>query len=260
MDRLSAPMTLLPSRPGPAYEGAGRLIYAVGDVHGRADLLLSLLDEIASDADSLGRPARVVLLGDLVNRGPQSREVLDLLLGGPSRPQDEWVVLRGNHDQLMLDALRGGKPTVFASFLAKGGAATLASYGLPRRRMSLRSAQEVVPAAHLDFLESLPLLYCADRYLFVHAGVEPGKALEQQTAKTLMTIRHEFLEKDHGLPFTVVHGHTPTPQPVLTPFRIGIDTGASSAGILTCVALGDGEPRFIQVSGACARALRRVAG
>jgi serine/threonine protein phosphatase 1 len=258
MGQLSGLASFPLARPAPDLEGSGPLTYAVGDVHGRADLLNSMLEAIAKDADSLRRPARVVLLGDLVNRGHQSKDVLDLLLGGPSRPQDEWIVLRGNHDQLMLDALRGGKPAVFVSFLAKGGDATLASYGLTRRRMTLRTAQEAVPAAHLDFLESLPLLYFADQYLFVHAGVEPGKALEQQTAKALMTIRHEFLDKDHGLPFTVVHGHTPTPRPVLTPFRIGIDTGASSAGCLTAVVLGAGAPRFLQVRGARARALRRA--
>jgi serine/threonine protein phosphatase 1 len=246
------------SRFAPASSGLTPVTYAVGDIHGRADLLYKLLRKITRDRDALGRPARIVFLGDLVNRGPQSREVIDLLSRGPTDEGDEWIALRGNHDQLMVDALRSGNASDFSCFLSKGGDATLASYGLSRKHMTMSAARAVVPEAHLDFLASLPLLYCSGSYLFVHAGVEPGKALEEQTADVLMNIRKDFLTNDHGLAYTIVHGHTPTDAPVTTPYRIGVDTGACSAGYLTTVVLDHGPPRFIQARGPRARGLKRA--
>jgi serine/threonine protein phosphatase 1 len=233
-------------------------IYAVGDIHGCADSLGDLLDRIESDAVAKGQSAHVVFLGDLVNRGPQSKQVIDILLAGPRRSGDRWTVLRGNHDQLMVDALRGGKTAHFRSFLSKGGVATLASYGLSPKQMTLSAARALVPKSHLDFLDALPFHYVCGTYLFVHAGVKPGVALEKQARHALMNIRENFLTRDHGLPFTVVHGHSPTVRPVVTPHRIGIDTGACNGGMLTAVALDQGALRFLQASSASLRA--RAAG
>ena len=229
------------------------LVYGVGDVHGMNDLLSDLLAEIEADSAIWGHPATVVFLGDVVNRGAQTRQVLDRLIAGPTRPGDRWIVLRGNHEQMMLDALTEGSPAVFERWLKMGGMRTLASYGGTRKRATPERARELIDPDHLRFLERLPLTHIAGNYLFVHAGVEPGVPLPQQDAARLMTIRGRFLKKAHGLPFTVIHGHTPSDgRPILGPGRIGVDTGACYTGILTAVVI---EPkrtgqRFLRVSAA----------
>jgi serine/threonine protein phosphatase 1 len=230
--------------------GQGSLLYAIGDVHGMNDLLVRLLAAIEADAAERGLPATVVFLGDVVNRGAQTRQVLDRLVAGPARVDDRWIVLRGNHEQMMLDALLADRQVTFRRWLKIGGAQTLASYGCTRKKVTPDCARQLVDPGHVKFLAALPLMHVVGDYLFVHAGVEPGVPLEQQDATTLMTIRGRFLRKPHGLPFTVVHGHTPTDgQPRLGPGRIGVDTGAYFTGILTAVAI---EPdqrgrRFISV-------------
>jgi serine/threonine protein phosphatase 1 len=242
----SAPSSISPWEP----PVADTLVYGVGDVHGMADLLSHLLAEIEADSALYGQPATVVFLGDVVNRGAQTRQVLDRLIAGPARPGDRWIVLRGNHEQMMLDALTSGDPFTFRRWLKMGGAQTLASYGGTRRRATQERARELVGSAHLRFLAGLPLMHIAGEYLFVHAGVEPGVPLHRQDAARLLTIRGRFLKKAHGLPFTVIHGHTPSDgDPVLGPGRIGVDTGAYYTGVLTAVAI---EPkrrgqRFLRV-------------
>jgi serine/threonine protein phosphatase 1 len=226
------------------------LLYAIGDVHGMNDLLARLLAAIEADASHRGLPATVVFLGDVVNRGAQTRQVLDRLVAGPTRVDDRWIVLRGNHEQMMLDALLADSQTTFRRWLKTGGAQTLASYGSTRKKVSPDSARQLIDPEHVKFLADLPLMHVVGDYLFVHAGVEPGVPLERQDASTLMTIRGRFLRKPHGLPFTVVHGHTPTDgQPRLGPGRIGIDTGAYFTGILTAVAIDPDQRgrRFISV-------------
>jgi serine/threonine protein phosphatase 1 len=247
----------LATNGGVSGDGAGRagpgldlLIYAVGDVHGMGDLLSSLLFEIEADSSARNLPATVVFLGDVVNRGAKTRQVLDLLVAGPTRPGDRWIVLRGNHEQAMLDALTAGKESTFQRWLKMGGMQTLASYGATRKQATLDRARELVDPAHLRFLEELPLMHVSGDYLFVHAGVEPGVPLQKQSAAKLLTIRGRFLKKPHGLPFTVIHGHTPTDgRPRLGPGRIGVDTGAYFTGILTAVAIepNDGKRRFLSV-------------
>jgi serine/threonine protein phosphatase 1 len=232
------------------------LVYGVGDVHGMNDLLSHLLVEIEADSAAYGRAATVVFLGDVVNRGAKTKQVLDRLLAGPARSGDRWIVLRGNHEQLMLDALTTRDGASFQRWLKMGGAQTLASYGDIGRRATADRARGLIDPAHLQFLMGLPLTHIAGGYLFVHAGVEPGVSLHRQNADRLMNIRKRFLKEPHGLPFTVVHGHTPTDgQPRLGVGRIGVDTGAYFTGILTAVAI---EPkqtlrRFLQVSAPHAR-------
>jgi serine/threonine protein phosphatase 1 len=226
------------------------LVYAVGDVHGMNDLLGSLLAAIEADATEQGLPATIVFLGDVVNRGAQTRQVLDRLVAGPTRAGDRWIALRGNHEQLMLDALLAGDLATFRRWLKTGGVQTLASYGCVRKKVTPDRARQLVDPDHVRFLAALPLLHVVGDYLFVHAGVEPGVPLQRQDAGTLMTIRRRFLKQPHGLPFTVVHGHTPTDgRPSLGPGRIGVDTGAYFTGILTAVAIEPirGSRRFLSV-------------
>jgi serine/threonine protein phosphatase 1 len=235
------------------------LVYGIGDVHGMNDLLASLLTAIEADAATRGLPATVVFLGDVVNRGAQTRQVLDRLIAGPTRPGDRWIVLRGNHEQMMLDALTAGDLGNFRRWLRMGGEQTLASYGCARKKATLDRARELVDPSHVRFLTELPLMHIAGDYLFVHAGVEPGVPLQRQDATKLLSIRGRFLKRPHGLPFTVVHGHTPTDgRPRLGPGRIGVDTGAYFTGILTAVAIEPNQTswRFISVpvSDAIARA------
>jgi serine/threonine protein phosphatase 1 len=238
--------------------GGDVLVYGVGDVHGMNDLLGALLAAIEADATALGLPATVVFLGDVVNRGAQTRQVLDRLVAGPTRPGDRWIVLRGNHEQMMLDALTPGGSGSFQRWLKMGGEQTLASYGCARKRATPDRGRDLVGANHIRFLTELPLMHIAGDTLFVHAGVEPGVPLQRQEAGKLLTIRGRFLKQPHGLPFTVVHGHTPTNgRPRLGPGRIGVDTGAYFTGILTAVVIesNHGSRRFIRVPALQATAL-----
>lgn len=197
-------------------ESVHRLL-AVGDIHGCRNLLDDLLKEVAPDEGD-----RLVFLGDYVDRGPDSRGVIDRLL----ELQQQWpqtVYLRGNHEQMFLDFLegRGSWP-----FFANGGRATLASYGA--------ADGSGIPLTHHAFLRSLPSSYCSGGFIFVHAGLRPGVPLEQQREEDLLWIREEFLASDYDWGKTVVFGHTPRTRPLLAPGRIGIDTGAVYGRQLTC--------------------------
>ena len=221
--------------------------YAIGDIHGMRTELDRLLDMIDADAVAPSRPKTIVFLGDLVNRGPSSRQVLERLIGGPRHADQAWIVIRGNHDQLFLDVVAGKSEAAFDELMRKGGAATLASYGLRKKDASVPRARRAVPVEHLRFLENLPVSYASGKYFFVHAGVDPDRPIDGQCAKTMMTIREPFLRKAHRLRCTVVHGHVPSPNgPMVAPGRIGVDTEAHSSGVLTAVALCEGaEPRFL---------------
>jgi serine/threonine protein phosphatase 1 len=222
----------------------GVRVYAVGDVHGCAERLEVLHARIAAHARA--RPAgRVVLvhLGDYVDRGPDSAGVLDLLLGPSPVPGAEVVNLVGNHEIMMLDAADPRSPPGAMPFwLENGGVETLASYGAgPDDRDPLRA----VPEAHLAFLRRCPLRWSAGDFLFVHAGVRPGVALDRQDPFDLIWIREPFLSYDGDLPLVVVHGHSPTGAPAIRPHRIGIDTGACFGGDLTCLVLEGGRLGFL---------------
>lgn len=228
-------------------------LYAIGDIHGMDALLARLLARI--DEDAAGAAPTVIFLGDAVNRGPDTRAVLDRLIAGPPDPAARWVVLRGNHEQAMLDALAGDDEAAFAGWMKRGGMAALRSYGGGRKDATPARARALVGEAHLGFLDTMKLMHVEGGHLFVHAGVAPGVPLEEQEAAVLTGIRGPFLRKRHGLPYTVVHGHTPTDgAPLLGPRRIGIDTGACTTGVLTAIAIdrATGAHRFLQ-----ARAGRR---
>lgn len=234
-----------PAEGAAARVPAGEAVYAVGDVHGRLDLLTALLGRIAADAAL--RPAgrrRLVFLGDYIDRGPGSRGVVERLVQGPP-PGFEAICLRGNHEQAMLDFLEA--PEQAEAWLDFGGEATLRSYGVrPAAPRQMRDAlAAVLPAAHLRFLETLDFVHEAGGYLFVHAGIRPGRALEIQHPHDLLWIREAFLESgaDHGC--VVVHGHSIVPVPEVRSNRIGIDTGAFATGRLTCLVLEGAERRFL---------------
>jgi serine/threonine protein phosphatase 1 len=236
---------------------AGSRIYAVGDIHGRLDLLDRLLERIRSDAAGHVRTRKVVVfLGDLVDRGPHSKEVVDRLMDGVPAGRDwadfKFVVLRGNHESTMLDFLKD--ESVGPMWLRNGGLATIYSYlGFmpdhlpgPVWMTNLRAALvEALPPGHREFLEGLKLAHEEGDYLFVHAGVRPGVAIDQQDDYDLMWIRTEFLisRLDHGR--LVVHGHTISREPDVRDNRIGIDTGAFATGRLTALVLEGTSRAFI---------------
>lgn len=246
-----------PSRPSKLRSASappGTRIYAVGDIHGRADLLRAAHERIREDArTSAARRKVVVYLGDYIDRGPGSREVVDVLLSEPLA-DFEAVYLKGNHEQALLDFLRD--ISVAPQWFYYGGDATLQSYnvarpvpggGPPALLKVQAELKEKLPERHLAFYRSLALSHRAGDYLFVHAGIRPGVPLTAQREQDMLWIRDEFLGStaDHGC--VVVHGHTITPRPDIKGNRIGIDTGAYATGRLTCLML-DGDERDFLVT------------
>lgn len=231
----------------------GTRIYAVGDIHGRLDLLIALQELIAADAARSSSQRRVlVYIGDYIDRGPNSAGVLDLLLDRPL-PGFEIVHLLGNHEDTLLQF--PDDMTVGPSWLTYGGVQTLASYFIEVSPGSWRDERELrrlqgevrrrVPRRHVEFMRNLPLTHLEGDYLFVHAGIRPGVPLERQERDDLLWIRDEFLHssEDHGK--IVVHGHTISEAPDQQPNRIGIDTGAFHTDRLTCVVLDDTSRSFL---------------
>lgn len=230
----------------------GLRIYAIGDIHGRVDLLRQMHEMIGADlaAAPIAR-AQVVYLGDYIDRGLESRQVVDLLLDEPLAGV-ERVHLMGNHEEVLLQFLED--PGVGPNWFFFGGDATLYSYRVPGASPAipadrLANVQEqfrnVLPARHLAFYQSLGAMHQAGDYLFVHAGIRPGVPLAAQSPADLFWIRNEFLDSTADLGAIVVHGHTIMPEPVVRPNRIGIDTGAYASGRLTCLALEGESRRFL---------------
>ncbi len=231
----------------------GHRLYAIGDIHGRADLLRQLQALIAEDAASAPESLQktVIYLGDYVDRGLESKAVIDLVAGNP--PADLAAVrLKGNHEETMLYFLND--VTIGPAWFAMGGDATAYSYGvgLPkglsqkaRFDHAWRELHQHMPAAHVSFLSDLRLSYTAGDYMFVHAGVRPGVALDQQNAEDLLWIRDEFLSATSGWDKVIVHGHSASHRPQSLPHRIGVDTGAYATNVLTCLVLEGRERRFL---------------
>jgi serine/threonine protein phosphatase 1 len=241
-------------KPGtPELEG-GRRLYCIGDIHGRLDLLRALHGRIVRDAARFDGHKTLVYLGDYIDRGLQSREVIDELLEEPL-PDFETVHLLGNHEQTLLDFLQ--YPEHAVGWLDWGGRETLLSYGvsLPpgfRRPdpVSLRDQlQANLPDTHLAFMQALPLTYIAGDYLFVHAGIRPGIPLQEQRESDLLWIRQEFLEWAEPHEHVVVHGHSISEEVEMRANRIGIDTGAFYTGVLTALVLEGTEQRLLQTGG-----------
>ncbi|MDQ0390241.1 metallophosphoesterase family protein [Labrys monachus] len=222
-------------------------IVAFGDVHGCFDKLEPLLERIAERAAASPQRRHIaVSVGDLVDRGPDSAPVVDRLAGG--LPGCELVVLRGNHEAMMLDFLRSGEGA--ENWLRNGGLHTLASYGVDLATMAAegvgadglrRAFLETLPARHLSFLLARPLSFACGDYFFVHAGVRPGRPLDRQDEEDLLWIRDEFLEWEGSFGKRIVHGHTPVEAATFAPNRINLDTGACFGGPLTAVLIEGAE-------------------
>ena len=231
--------------PAPATLPSGQRVYAIGDVHGCLERLAVLHEQIAEDL--LARPvdsAILIHLGDYVDRGPESAQVVEWLLAGPPVPAENVVNLMGNHEQMMLAALASGEESAASHWLTNGGADSLLSWGVARSTPSKEWATHI-PREHLIFLRDLSVNHQVGPYLFVHAGIRPGVALDKQTRQDMLWIREPFLSSKADLGVVVVHGHTPRHEPTVKHNRIGIDTGAVLGGALTCVVLEDDKMGFL---------------
>ena len=245
---------------GPAGPRGWRA-YAVGDVHGRLDLLDQLLDKIHEDLNR--RPAKKVLLvfvGDLIDRGPGSAQVVERLRTY-SHPNVQTAFILGNHEEVLLRILAGDAELI-TKWRWFGGTECLSSYGVDTvklAKMKVEDALEVIRAAipreHIEFLETFDDSCRFGDYLFVHAGIRPGVEIDQQRQSDLRWIREAFLfdETDHG--FIVVHGHTIRPEVEIRGNRIGIDTGAYQSGVLTALAIEGSESWFLDTRAAAREAM-----
>lgn len=225
-----------------------RRVYAIGDIHGRLDLFERMIAVIRRDhAGRIPVSTQIVLLGDLIDRGPDSANLVRWSQT-LTEQSDRFVVLKGNHEAMMADALNGD----FAAlelWWEHGARATLASWGVPEAELErgpgvnlLQAARQAVGADTLAWLAALPLTVQHEEYLFVHAGVRPGVGLKNQLEHDLLWIRHEFLASkvDHGA--IVVHGHSVHESgPQILRNRIGIDSGAFRTGRLSAIGVEDGQ-------------------
>lgn len=222
----------------------GLRIYAMSDIHGRADLLQQMFTVIDRDLATIGpRRAIHVYLGDYIDRGPDSNRTIELLIQRALK--HESVFLKGNHEAFLLDVLNN--PHQLQDWKQYGGLQTLASYGLrpslnpdPAEQVELiRELAQAIPPQQLKFFNGLrPRFVCGD-FFFVHAGVKPGVPLARQQEQDMLWIREEFLESDRNFGKYVVHGHTPVQQPDIRPNRANIDTGAYATGNLTLLTIQD---------------------
>lgn len=245
MMRFLKNLVSAPRRPGAPALPDGQRVYAVGDIHGRADLLARVLGAIAEDLTAFPCAAPVIVtLGDYIDRGPDSARVLSLLCEPQGAP---LVALRGNHEQMLLDFL--DDPQVVNEWRRFGGLETLFAYGVDVRVVMQGAGMDEacadlkrrMPLAHLDFLRATVFNFELGDYYFCHAGVQPGVALEMQSAQDLIWIRDGFLQsaRPHGK--IIVHGHTPCEAPEVLGNRINLDTGAYASGLLTCLRLEKSE-------------------
>lgn len=230
----------------------GMVVWAVGDVHGRLDLLDALLAAIAERRAGTGREI-LVLLGDYVDRGAESRGVIERLVALDDDPAFETHFLKGNHEDKMQEFLRD--PTVGAAWCEYGGAQALESFGLKVPVLKHRPEGWVALSTDLAhrlsprqrrFLDDLKVSVSLGGYFFAHAGARPGTPLDQQSDYDLMWVRSSFLNSEERFERIVVHGHTPTEHPHVDHRRIGIDTKAYESGVLTAVRLEGLDHCFLQ--------------
>ena len=242
-----------PEETRPARIGDNRRVYAIGDIHGRLDLLIDLLRRIDNDdADSIPCPAELILLGDLIDRGPDSRQVVEhaLLLSQSSAVR----FVKGNHEEIFIRAARG-EIAATRFFCRIGGQETLRSYGLSEADYAAMNAEHItdwmltnIPRAHVDFLDGFADMVEIGDYVFVHAGVRPGVPLHAQEPLDLRWIRADFLKSSEAFGKVVIHGHTITQSVDEHANRIGIDTGAYMSGKLTAIGLQDDERWFLSTA------------
>lgn len=246
--------TKFPSTPAAPCVPDGEVAWAIGDIHGRLDLLAPLVDAILDDAAKTDAKRKVLIfLGDYIDRGPDSRGVLKYLIERRSDGAVEWRFLKGNHEEAMLKFM--AEPSFGSNWCEYGGDAALASYGLRPPEMKHRTEAWARVAADLEhkvtsgertFLETLEYSVSVGDYFFAHAGARPGVALERQSERDLMWIRGSFLDDPAGFEKVVVHGHTPTTDVHVDHRRIGVDTKAYASGILTALRLQGRDRTMIQ--------------
>ncbi len=231
----------------------GVRIYAIGDIHGRSELLRIMHGRIQQDLED--RPieeAVLVYMGDYVDRGPDSRGVIDTLIN-PLGFDIEVHYLKGNHEDALLTFMHD--PAFLQMWRDYGGLETLTSYGIKVPNGGFgddwiqtvhKQFREALPKSHIAFLQSLELTYTKGDFFFVHAGIRPGVPLEEQQPADAMWIRDPFLNSKRFHGKVIVHGHTPQEQPVIRKNRIGIDTGAYVTGVLTAAVIEGTTFRFLQ--------------
>lgn len=256
LSKLFRSRTQAVSPPAPAVPD-GTVVWAVGDIHGRLDLLQPLLEAIVRDLHASPATRRMVIfLGDYIDRGPDSRGVLRLLSGLSAAQGVEWRFLKGNHEQAMLEFLDNA--SAGARWCEYGGDSALRSWGLRVPDLAHRTEAWARVAADLQhklskreigFLRSLELSVSVGDYFFAHAGARPGQALDRQSAKDLMWIRQPFLDSPVPFDRVVVHGHTPTTDVHADPRRIGIDTKAYDSGVLSALRLEGQTQSLLQTAG-----------
>jgi serine/threonine protein phosphatase 1 len=234
---------------------AGQRIYAIGDIHGRLDLLEKLLEEIRRDDSTRAKAdTLLIFLGDLVDRGPHSFGVIERLI----KLRDEGVeakFLLGNHDEVFLKAATGNEKAI--RMLSRiGGRETILSYGVDPEEYQSCDFDELaallarkVPETHIEFLSSFDDYAEVGDYLFVHAGVRPGIAIAEQSLADLRWIRHEFLGSRVDHDKMVIHGHSISDDVDVCSNRIGIDTGAFASGRLTAIGLEGSDRWFLAATG-----------
>ena len=223
----------------------GLRVYVVGDVHGSADALRDVFSRIDADKPlwAIRRPVQI-FLGDYVDRGPASREVLDLLI--TRSRTDELLLLKGNHEAMLLEFL--DNPSLLAQWRHNGGLQTLISYGLKpsinpavdEQKELARELAQRMPPAHRKLIATMPRSFSIGDFFFVHAGVRPGVPFKQQKEEDLLWIREDFLFYERDFEKIVVHGHTPVAEPEVHSNRINLDIGAYATGKLACLVI-DGD-------------------
>ena len=206
--------------------------YVIGDIHGCVDELVCLLEALPLEA-----PDRLIFLGDYIDRGPCSKEVVTYLIHRQQTHNEDMVFLKGNHEDMFLSYL--GFPGKYGDmFIFNGGGATLASYGASPTNLSRQETLSLIPQSHIKFFQALKSYYLVEPFLCVHAGIHPGKSLDQQDEEEMLWIRDEFILNQHLLPYTVLFGHTPQEKVLFhLPYKVGLDTGLVYGNHLSCLEL-----------------------
>jgi serine/threonine protein phosphatase 1 len=229
---------------------ANTCIYAIGDIHGRADLLEQLHGRIRHDAEKYPDYRKIIVyLGDYIDRGNSSRQVIDQLLN-PTLTEFTAIHLRGNHESMLLEFLKN--PARGELWFMNGGMETLMSYNVSLSLLNQLNYEKVatalaanLPLEHLQFFASLKTHHIEGNYYFCHAGINPNIPLDKQTDEDLIWIREPFLSSQKDFGKIIVHGHTVSQKPTLRANQIGVDTGAVFTNHLTCAVLTQNKPYFL---------------
>jgi serine/threonine protein phosphatase 1 len=239
-------------RPRLHFDDVPAVLYAVGDVHGCLDQLLDLERQIVADAKDIAGEKWLVMLGDYIDRGPASAQVIEHAIAPPP-PGWRRLCLFGNHEEHMVKFL--DQHGAHERWLEQGGIEALISYGVevaPDTDLPTLADRlsRILPTSHRDFLDALPVILTVGDWVFVHAGIRPGIPIEDQREEDLYWIRQPFLSAELPGKPTIVHGHTPGNAPVVAPGRIGIDTHCFHTGLLTALRVNpDGTTKFLHSMG-----------